>query len=294
MRQLRCYSGSVNRWECDENDHMNVRFFLEKHTQCLQAALSRLGCLSTGQAEAVNVLVQAQHLRFVREARLAAPLVGMASTVELTDGRTAVLTELLDALSDDVLASCVHELAAVETLDAAVPMPAHAGSRGVPPVDTAYANLTDDVRTTAGFREIGRGVIQPHEVDSEARLALYGYMGRLSDSMPHLWALLRGPAETRAPLEGGAVLEYRLQYHERLRAGDGFAVHSGLAEVGTKVQQFVHLILRGDGRLAATAQAVGVRMDLATRRAMTLDETALERMRAVALAPLPALVGETT
>ena len=24
------YRGSVNRWECDENDHMNVRYCVEK------------------------------------------------------------------------------------------------------------------------------------------------------------------------------------------------------------------------------------------------------------------------
>ena len=118
-------------------------------------------------------------------------------------------------------------------------------------------------------------------------------MGRLSDSMPHLWAMLRGPAEARAPLEGGAVLEYRLHYHARLRAGDGFAVHSGVAEVGAKVQQFVHLILDDAGGLAATAQAAGVRMNLETRRAMTLEEAALASMRAEALAPVPTIAGET-
>jgi len=48
-----------------------------------------------------------------------------------------------------------------------------------------------------------------------------------------------------------------------------------------------------DGRLAATAQAAGVRMDLETRRAMTLDEAALEQMRAEALAPLPVNAGES-
>lgn len=32
------FRGSVNRWECDENDHLNVRFFVEKHWQSLCAA----------------------------------------------------------------------------------------------------------------------------------------------------------------------------------------------------------------------------------------------------------------
>ena len=33
------YRGSVNRWECDENDHMNVRYCVEKLYETFVAGL---------------------------------------------------------------------------------------------------------------------------------------------------------------------------------------------------------------------------------------------------------------
>ena len=33
------YRGSVNRWECDENDHMNVRYCVEKLYETFFAGL---------------------------------------------------------------------------------------------------------------------------------------------------------------------------------------------------------------------------------------------------------------
>ena len=36
------YKGSVNRWECDENDHMNVRFYSRKIAEALYGAVKSL------------------------------------------------------------------------------------------------------------------------------------------------------------------------------------------------------------------------------------------------------------
>ena len=95
------------------------------------------------------------------------------------------------------------------------------------------------------------------------------YMGRISDSMPHLWAPL---GRELGGDEGGAVLEYRLAYHAPLRLGERFEVISGLAGVGPKVQRFVHVLLGDGGRLCASAEAVGVRMDLEARKSKTLSD----------------------
>ncbi|GIS19885.1 MAG: hypothetical protein CM15mP120_18010 [Pseudomonadota bacterium] len=37
---LLSYRGSVNRWECDENDHLNVRFCEQKLWQTLAGGCS--------------------------------------------------------------------------------------------------------------------------------------------------------------------------------------------------------------------------------------------------------------
>ena len=67
MAFLSCYLGSVNRWECDENDHLNVRFYAQKINQSVATFLHETLGPNT-------LTITRQHLRFVQEARIATPL----------------------------------------------------------------------------------------------------------------------------------------------------------------------------------------------------------------------------
>lgn len=138
-----------------------------------------------------------------------------------------------------------------------------------------------------GSKQSAWGLIQTDECTFDGMLKNHHYMGRLSDSMPHLWGMLFKEIAEPNPNEGGAVLEYRLRHHRPLRAGMPFVIQSGIAEVGAKVQRFVHLLFNADtGQVALSAEAVGVRMDLTARRAMTLDETRLAQMQKLRIKPL--------
>ena len=70
------YRGSVNRWECDENDHLNVRFCEQKLYQTLLSGLLEHQCLSAEDLAHLPNLIRRQHIRFQAESRLAAPLGG--------------------------------------------------------------------------------------------------------------------------------------------------------------------------------------------------------------------------
>ena len=279
---IESYRSSVNRWECDENDHLNVRFYVEKHMQTVVSGLAQSGYGMSGDdpmgggqfAQRINNSVTTQHLRFVRESRLSAPLTGSVARLASEDPDVLkVLSELRHSVSGELLCSCVTtmhtnswQLGELEE----VICPDHAGSRGVPDADLAYVALTAEQRSSCGFKRIGMGVVQPGECGGDGRQLVAGVMGRISDSMPHLWGALRGSLEAD---EGGAVLEYRLRYHQALRLGEVLRVESGLMEVGSKLQRFAHLVLRAtDGALMASAEAVGVRMDLVTRRAKTIEQ----------------------
>jgi acyl-CoA thioester hydrolase len=128
-----------------------------------------------------------------------------------------------------------------------------------------------------GFQAIGMGLIQAAECEPGGAMQIQHYMGRISDSMPHLWgALYAGGDGAQFQLdggdEGGAVLEYRLRYHQALRCYDRFAVMSGIAAVGAKVQRFAHLLCNADsGEVCVSAQAAAVRMDLHARRVLQLS-----------------------
>jgi len=273
------YRGSVNRWECDENDHLNVRFYVEKHWQTLAGWFAAETVSSQTAAADLAAHLDVQHIRFLQESRLAAPLSGYAGVVGADADSVTVLTELRHSFNDDVLCSCVHQLSGL-TASVTQALPDYAAARGVPAEDLVYASLSMTALEGFGFQPIGRGAVLPTECQPNGDLLVHNYMARISDAMPHLWGEL-------SENEGGAVLEYRLRYHQPLRCHHPFAVMSGIAEVGAKVQRFAHLIFDvSSGALCVSAQAAAVRMDLQARRAMTLSEAAQMRLRERMLQPL--------
>ncbi len=271
------FRGSVNRWECDENDHLNVRFYLRMVWESLSSALPTLG------VRVPNRVVN-QHLRFVAEARIATPITGRCALVFVGGETLRVLTELRNTLTGQVLASAVSTVQAAGhgIADCERELPQHAGPRGLDDADSPLATSTMDEVDDLGLVEIGHGVIRAEELGANRELQTYGYMGRLSDSMPNLWSHLQTEEEMRARSEGfqgGAVLEYRMAHHGSLREGSGYSVRSGLRHVGDKIQQFEHLMYDVETRRCVmSASAVGIVLDLQTRRSMVIPQARRERM----------------
>ncbi|MEQ9452823.1 MAG: hypothetical protein RJQ07_14670 [Pseudomonadales bacterium] len=301
------YRSSVNRWECDENDHLNVRFYVAKHMETLDAGMRGLG-LWDGSEDLIP-RISSHHLRFLAESRLAEPLSGYFGVLFNSDGPSRVLTELRHSHTQTVLCSCVHtvQLSNAAPMDkelSLTELPDHATVRGLDELPVDYQTTNRSNWADLGFLQTGAGIISEHEVNRAGRLELAGYMGRISDAMPHLWALLDGPgnddgdqsqsagphqgasqeALSSGASEGGAILEYRLSYHSPLRLADQFTIYSGLRQAGAKVQQFVHLVYNEtENRLAVTAEACGVKMDLASRKVVTLSSARLQHLQSLEL-----------
>ena len=105
-------------------------------------------------------------------------------------------------------------------------------------------------------------------------------MGRLSDGMPHLWGKLRGSTGEVPQSEGGAVLEYRLRYYHPLAEDNAFAIYSGILDVERKIQRFAHLIFDiGSGTLCVSAESIGLRMDLESRKSIEISDEVRQNMR---------------
>lgn len=278
------YRGSVNRWECDENDHLNVRFYVEKHWQTLLGGLRRLGILDDDAHVVARAALEVQHLRFLAESRLSAPLSGYCAVVAQRANQLTVLTQLRHALTQQVLCNCVHRLAGLpgEVTDE---IPLDAAGRGIADIDLNYAALAMHELEGYGFQTIGAGVISPDECDPQGCLLVHHYMSRLSDSMPHLW----GAAEIEEgnTTEGGAVLEYRLRYLHPLKCSNRFVVNSGILQVTPKVQQFAHLVFNAEtGQICISAQAVVVRMDLIAPKAKVLSTQQISRLNKLLIKPM--------
>jgi len=285
-----CYWGSVNRWECDENDHLNVRFYAQKMNQALQILLLQRNLLAGASAEAMLARIRVQHIRFLREARIATPLRIDCGIVAARDGSLDVLQLMVNNLSGEHLAAFVTTLdidgrALGAPTDAEVP--ANLGPRGLDP-SAPYAQ-PDSLREALalGYHVVGRGVIGGDECDANGILLPHNYIGRVSDGMPNLWAFLNEAADSEARQSGelgGAALEYRLRIHTPLRRGRVFAHLSGVRALGNKTQNMAHVVIdETAGRCAATAEAVGVAMDLQTRRAVPISDARRQRLEKLLL-----------
>lgn len=279
------YRGSVNRWECDENDHLNVRFCEQKLYQTLLAGLLAEQCIDAHDLPRLPSLIQRQHIRFQAESRLAAPLGGYFTAVGHDEFQ--VLVELRNEVSGLVACSMLCDFGAtavahrLRALSQRVKPEAiaHAWPRGIN-ADLALHALTQAQAIDLGFRMIGAGVLEPAECTTEQQLLPYYCMGRISDSMAHLWSAIFPESEASGN-EGGAVVEFRRTYAGTLRTDDPFQIFSGIIEVGPRVQSFAHLVFnQRTGVCCVNAQAIGLRMDLKARKAITMNADALANLQA--------------
>ena len=270
------YLGSVNRWECDENDHLNVRFFGQKMQQTLEAGLLEYNLVTPQQLPMVRRSISSQHMRFIAEARIAVPISGYLKILSVDKDEFTVLAELRNTGTDTVMAAFVYVIemslaASNQTLDS---MPAYAGSRGIETKALAHSKLNLAQSHETGFSQIGRGIVHTDECDEAGSLQPYHYIGKSSDSMPNLWARFTpGENERGKGVVGGAVLEYRMDHHGILQPNDRFEMVSGILSLGEKTQHMLHLIYNVEtGQCVVTCQAVAVTMDLVARKSMPIPD----------------------
>jgi acyl-CoA thioester hydrolase len=287
------YRGSANAWECDENDHLNVRFYLAKANQGLAFVLDSIGLpLAALQKMGAQPRILAQHVRFLKEARPATPLTVHAGLVSSDVRELTLYGEVRHSLSGEVLATLLTELDFVGADGArrtASPspgaprctVPEHGMPRGI---DVRGEVLRPDYASIAemGFVEIGRGAVAPWECDPAGEMELYQYVGRISDSVVNLLAHVQTEEEMSRRshgIEGGALVELRIAWHAPLRAGSLFTIQSGIAGTGRKTQHFVHLFFDEVSReCVATADGIAVAMDLRTRKAIEIPEARRRRI----------------
>ena len=285
---LLSYRGSVNRWECDENDHLNVRFCEEKLWQTLVGGLLELDLISATEVDDLPARITCQHLRFQQESRIATPISGFVSLLSTAVSKEFnVLAQLRHSVSGEPLCSALVAISGLAHGEATVSEDeiTHGLPRGID-ADSPYHVLNLESALEKGFVVTGRGVIQPNECTNSGCLLPYNYMARTSDSMPNLWSHLAGD-ERVTDAEGGAVVEFRRHYHQPLREHQTLVVVSGLLDAQGKIQRFGHLLF--DARTQqcyASAQAVAVRMDLQARKAIALSEEDLASLLHKQVQPL--------
>ena len=280
-----CFWGSVNRWECDENDHLNVRFYAHKMNQALQVFLLHRNLVPDADPDAVLPRIRVQHIRFLREARIATPLRIDCGIARIGETDLDILQLMVDNVTEIPVAAFITTIDInswqIEQ-EAEVQVPAEAAPRGLDPASSHAVPGSRKDAAALGFQVVGGGIIGLEECDAAGLLLPHNYIGRVSDGMPNLWAFLNSEADSQARqsgAQGGAALEYRLRIHAPLRRGSIFCHLSGIRSLGNKTQNMAHVMIdETAGCCAATAEAVGVAMDLATRKAVPISEERRQRL----------------
>lgn len=302
---LEVWRGGVNTWECDEMGHLNVRFYVAHAMEGLVGLAAALGLPDAFRPRAnATLIVQDQHLRFLREARGRAALHMVAGVLEMGECEARILQLLVHSGTGELAATFHSRIVHAAVGDGrpfpwsqatrrraealAMTLPERAAPRSLalkPP--SGRASLSEAGRL--GLIRLGSGAVGPADCDVFGRMRPDIFIGRVSDGVPALGAALRaGDGDGHRPDGvGGAVLEYRIVYHAWPGSGDRLEIRSGLAAVDERAQRLVHWMLDPEtGRPWATAEAVAIALDLRARRVIPIAPAERARLEARAIPEL--------
>jgi acyl-CoA thioester hydrolase len=288
------WRGSVAAWECDTMGHLNVGFYVAKAMEGLAGLAAELGMPAafTPQAE-TTLILREQHIRFMREAHVAAKLHIDGGVLEMgeDDARLLLLMrhdsgELAAAFQMLVSHATAREGRAFPWPDWAraradqlkIEVPDKAGPRSLP-VGALDSQASLPRAVELGLTRTSKGVVRPAESDPFGRLGPEQMMARLSDCVTHIARdLLAGVAGARV---GGVVLEYRFVYGAWPRIGEHFDIRSGWADAEPRLRRMVHWILDpASGRPWAAAEAAMAAFDVEARKMIVLSDAELAAWRA--------------
>ena len=290
------FRGTVNKWECDHWNHMNVQFFFHKAsvaTAHLFAALGMsprfLGALGMG------LRVETVGARFRKELRAGDLLHIRSHVVEVHDAGMRIGHELFNSVTDTLSAAFEVTAGIIRagtdtalswdhaTLEKARSLvvtrqpgegePAPAGKRE--PFSIGEADRIEAPETY-------RGVVAAQECDRTGRMREQHYTARFSDALGQLLNTLglKAGFMTRQNV-GHAALRYQVHYYRDLTCDDLLVVRSGVREVGEKTISIFHWLFDSEtGQIACTGEATCVFFDIAARKAVVIPPEFRSRIEA--------------
>jgi acyl-CoA thioester hydrolase len=282
------YATAVNTWQCDENDHLNVRFYTELAHEASASLMTALGLGRRAQTrEGLAVSAKEDHLRYLREFRVNDPIEVRSAPVEIGEHDLLIYHEVRNALDGTVAATARRRLVADKPWPAAfrtraeqarIELPAKAQPRSVGAA--RLPDLTLAQAADVGLFEVGRTMIKPSECDIHGVLLAHHQTGRYSDAAPMLWQHVGlDRAAMQRNQEGSVVIEIAQYYRNALGVGDCAVVMSGLTAFSDKIVKLVHFLFDAEtGMLAACAEGVGVKFDQKMRKIVLFSDDERARL----------------
>ncbi|GAB4576800.1 MAG: thioesterase family protein [Roseibium sp.] len=271
----------VNRWECDENDHLNVQFYFDRFEEA-----DRQFRLLSGLSETLVGARRVRHVRFHAEMRTG-DLITVHSSIAF-DGphMLTVVHEMRDGASGKLTATALdgYEPSAnsVKTLrqrfkDFQTSMIAEAAPRGIQAAPASQRTTISGLESK-GAGIIFRGTVLPRDIGTDGKADDRFALSCCTDGVAHVWE--RTPM-TKAYLNengyGRVAVEMKLTWATPLKTGDALVVVSGFTSVSPKTFSMRHHLFESrTSRLAATLDVVALTMDLTARSAVDLPQEAYQ------------------
>lgn len=283
------FTTAVNTWQCDENNHLNVQFYTDFAHRAQIQLLAHLGLGPRAQRQAgLKVRAAQDHVKYLKEFRVVDAVEVHSAPVEI--GRRDLLCyhEMRNAKDGAVASTILRKVTCSADWPAAFVDRVEASKRSEPGFAkprsvgalTPLPAFTLEQAQHAGLIAVGRGVVTPDECDEHGEFLPRHVFGRYSDGAPLLWNHLgfdRAAMQDRG--EGSVVVEMLNEYRAPLVAGDLVVVMSGLADFSDKTLKFTHFLFEGEtGRLAACAEAVGMKFDQKIRKIMVFPPDDQKRL----------------
>lgn len=256
-RGTRTLHTRVERWECDFNNHWNVRFY----ARSFQMASESLAFRETGRNPGAGA-VATRHIRFHKELFANAPVVirsarvgdgafeGAVVHLAISEGKLAATSLEQGATRGESL-----PVIASDSLSSALP-------RGI---DTAPVNT--EWSAGSGDQTLELGPVRPAELDHTGGLLTEDILKRVALASHHqLAAVGYTPEFVQETGVSRMSVENRAVRHGDPKAGDMVHARSRIIHVGEKVFNVQYHLFVPDGPALATVEQCFVAVDLKSRR----------------------------
>ncbi|RLA44648.1 MAG: hypothetical protein DRR06_09195 [Gammaproteobacteria bacterium] len=275
---------NVKAWECDVMEHMNVQHYLARSAETVGQLEAILG-LSTEPKLAL--LHRTERVLYMREMRNGDSYTVYTGIFSMGESTLTTFSETHNLDANTIAARFVIDLQLVN-IDTCEPVPfpetAHRKAQRIiiePPEDlrpkqTLVQPPQRDLATAKKYNlfDTACGTIEPWECDARGHLHPRFFMSRCSDAVTHLqrqYGLT--PAYRKKHGLGSAALEYNIEFHQTLKAGDALMTKSGLRDISGKTQRFFHWLMNAaSGQTVATVETTGTLFDFESRKSVPIPD----------------------
>ncbi len=274
----------VNRWECDENDHMNVQFYVAKFDEANRHFLSKF---NVDQTTFGSRLVR--HIRYHREARDATILKVSSGVCFDSPYEFTVFHQMNDYSNGTLLATALDGYSLVAEIRNEIqskfekceetPLDIHL-PRGFDCTPTKI-NLSEQQLMERGAFIVHQNTLMPRNCGPNNKADDHFIVSCFSDGAAHMWE--------RTPLNrewldqnkyGRVALEMKLCYYNAINLGASIKLVSGITKISTKTFSFRHHLFDiSSNKLLVTGDIVAAVLDLGDRLAVNLPKESIESMK---------------